>query len=90
MSQQQIFEGTGAEIANLVGKLSRWKRYRLVEIEESQNVPDPKPTENLAMIAALQEIAERQKGHRDTDGSQTDQILRDGRAGAIWGHELVE
>ena len=90
MAQQQIFEGTGAEIANLVGKLSRWKRYRLVEIEESQNVPAPKPTENFAMIAALQEIAERQKGRRDTDGSQTDQILRDGRAGAIWGHELVE
>ena len=39
------------------------------------------------MLAALREIAERQKGRRYTDGSETDRMMREGRAGAMWGHE---
>ncbi len=42
---------------------------------------------NEKALEALREIARRQKGRRHTDGSQTDQLLRDGRAGAMYGCE---
>jgi len=42
---------------------------------------------NEGMLAALREIAERQQGRRHSDGSETERLLREGRAGAMWGHE---
>jgi hypothetical protein len=52
---------------------------------------DAQPVQpNEGMLAALQEIAERQKGRRQTDGSETDRMLREGRAGAMWGAESIE
>jgi hypothetical protein len=45
---------------------------------------------NEGMLAALREIAERQQGRRPTDGSDTDRVLREGRAGAMWGSEPIE
>jgi hypothetical protein len=47
-------------------------------------------TPNEGMLAALREIAARQNGRRHTDGSQTDQMLRQARAGEMWGCEPVE
>lgn len=88
MAHQQIFEGTPAQLAGLLGNLSSGKRYRLMEVEEPQSAEEPAP--NQGMIAALQEIAERQKGRRYTDGSQTERMLREGRAGAMWGYEPSE
>ena len=40
---------------------------------------------NEGMLAALREIAERQKGRRYTDPSDTNKMLREGRAGVMWG-----
>lgn len=45
---------------------------------------------NEGMLAALREIAERQEGRRYTDASDTDRMLREARAGAMWGQEPVE
>lgn len=42
------------------------------------------------MLAALRLIAERQNDRRYTDGTETDRLLREGRAGAMWDHEPVE
>ena len=39
---------------------------------------------NTKMLDALDEIARRQKGRRYTDASQTDKIIREGRAGAMY------
>ncbi len=57
MAHQQIFEGTPAQLAGLLGNLSSGKRYRLVEVEESaEPLPKEQPaidTENAAAIALL-------------------------------------
>lgn len=42
------------------------------------------PTANERGLAALREISRRQQGRRHTDGSQTDQIIREGRAGMMY------
>lgn len=92
MAQQQIMEGTPQQLAALLGKLPPRKRYRIVELEtlDSADIPAPKTAVNAGMIATLQEIAERGKGRRHTDGSQTDSMLREGRAGAMWGDKADE
>ena len=50
----------------------------------------PQTTPNEGMLAALRTIAERQKGQCYTDSSDTDRMLREGRAGAMWGQNSVE
>jgi hypothetical protein len=50
--------------------------------------PEAKPNEG--MLAALRLIAERQYGQRYTDASDTDRMLREGRAGAMWGQEPMQ
>lgn len=81
---QQIMEGTPQQLMAALGKLSPRKRYRIVELEATDAPEASASAPNTRMIAALQEIAERRKGQRYTDGSQTDSMLREGRAGAMW------
>jgi len=45
---------------------------------------------NEGMLTVLRDIAERQKGRGHTDGSTTDAMLREGRAGAMWGHDPID
>ena len=56
-----------------------------VQVRLSSNVqeaPPQKPSEKAR--AALHEIVKRQEGRRYTDGSQTEQIIREGRAGGMY------
>jgi len=41
------------------------------------------PIPNESALATLRDIAKLKEGMPETDGSQTDQMLRDGRAGAM-------
>ena len=62
-----------------------------VHIQVSHDAePTPQPGPNEGMLAALREIAERQKGRRHTDASDTDQMLREARAGGMWGQDPIE
>ena len=62
-----------------------------VQIQLDENVGDtPIVRPNEGMIATLQEIAERQKTRRHTDGSGTNRMLREARAGAMWGRDPIE
>lgn len=45
---------------------------------------------NLKALAALKEIAERQKDRPYTDGSDTLRLLREGRDGAMYGYDSAE
>ncbi len=42
------------------------------------------PVPNEKALATLRDIAKLKEGMRETDGSQTDQMLRGGRAGAMY------
>jgi hypothetical protein len=45
---------------------------------------------NEGMLSALRAISGRQKGQRYTDASNSDQMLKEARAGAMWGSDSVE
>jgi hypothetical protein len=45
---------------------------------------------NEGMLAALRGIAERQQGRRKTDGSDTLRLIREARAGAMYGYDPAE
>ena len=62
-----------------------------VHIQLAHEIQETLPARsNEGMLAALGVISERQEGHRYTDASDTDSILREGRAGAMWGRESLE
>jgi len=48
------------------------------------------PTPNYAMLESLRRISERSKDTPYTSGEDTQRILREGRAGAMWGYEPTE
>lgn len=68
----------------------------VIELEEvdgevvSDDAPEAAPTPNYAMLEALRKIAERSKDMPYTSGEDTQRILREGRAGAMWGYEPTE
>ena len=53
MPQHQIFEGTPAQIAGFLGRLSTSKRYRLVELEEAESTMPELDDKAKAAIALL-------------------------------------
>ena len=59
-----------------------------IRVERVEGTPKVAPNEKA--LAALREIARLQEGRRHTDGSQTERIIREGRAGAMYGSDSVE
>lgn len=51
---------------------------------------DIAPTPNYAMLEALRRISERSKDMPYTSGEDTQRILREARAGAMFGYEPTE
>jgi len=58
------------------------------EPDEEALLPNDAP--NDARLAALQRIAERQAKRPFTKSADTVAMLREARAGAMWGHEPTE
>jgi hypothetical protein len=56
-----------------------------IQIHLDQSWAVSQTTPNEKALAALREIARRQEGRRHTDGALTDQMLREGRNGAMYG-----
>ncbi len=88
--EQYIHEGTPQQLAAWIGQLPDQKRYKIVAVEEEEATSSLQTSPNEGMIAALREIAQRRSGQRHTDGSETDRLLREARAGAMWGQETSE
>ena len=88
---QQVLEGTWEEIALHAPELAG-KQLKLIveaELKDITDIPIVGPP-NEGMLAALREITERQKGRRETSGEDTQRIVREGRAGGMYGLEPVE
>ena len=62
----------------------------IVEKLVEEHVPAQTVSPNEKALRALDEIARRQIGQRPTDGSQTERIIREGRAGAMYGEHTSE
>ena len=89
MEQPQMLEGTWEEIltrnaAQLAGR--KVKVY--IEAEEKATVPASAPNEQ--MLAILSQIEQSHKDRAFTDGSDTDGLVRQARAGAMFGYDARE
>ena len=59
------------------------------EVAEAETADDT-PTPNYAMLEALRKVAERSKDMPFTSGEDTLRMLREARAGAMFGYEPTE
>jgi hypothetical protein len=81
---EQIFEGIWEEVVQHSEELAG-KHVRVTVIEEQPTVQP-----NLAMQEALRKVAERNQGKPLTSGEDTQRMLREARAGKMWGYEPIE
>lgn len=79
-----VLEGTWEEIKRHETEFNG-RRLRVTILDE-ENAPQP----NWKAMEAMHRIKELQKGMRETDGSKTQEILRRGRAGEMFGYEPVD
>ena len=78
---EQVLEGTWEEVAEHANELAG-RRVRLTIIEESNQ-----PQQNQAMIEALRKVRERATTMSVSSGDETLRIIREGRAGKMWGYD---
>lgn len=83
---EQVLEGTWEEVAQHADELAG-KRVLLTVLEEA---PAPSPQPNEAMQEVMRRVAEMQAGMPYTSGEDTQEILRRGRAGEMYGYEPCE
>lgn len=82
---EQVFEGTWEEVATHANEFAG-KHVRLTVVEETPPAPQP----NYAMLELLRRTEELQRDMPFTDGSDTQRLLREARAGAMYGYEPIE
>jgi hypothetical protein len=80
----QVLEGAWEDILRHSDELTG-RQVRLTVLPE-----DPQTVPNGKALAALREIAERQKGRRHTSGENTQKMLRQARGGGMYGLETIE
>ena len=80
--ETQTFEGVWEEVTQHANEFSG-KRVRVTVLE-----PTPQPNE--AMLMALRKVAERSKNMPFSDGEDSLQMLREARAGKMFGYESSE
>ncbi len=92
VSGEEVIEGTGAELAEQLRLPERAdRRFRVVSMrEKSGEAPSPGVAPNAKAAAALCQIAENQKDRPYSDGSDTQRLLREARAGAMYGYDPSE
>ena len=80
-----VLEGTWEEIQQHADKFNG-HRLRVTILEDEENKPEP----NWKMKEIMKQVRERQKGRPFTDGSKTQEILRRGRAGEMFGYPVEQ
>ncbi len=81
---EQILEGTREEIATHAEELIG-KRLRVTVLDDVSP-----PRRNEAMLDVMRRVAERNKDRPTTSGEDTQQLLREGRDGKMYGAESDE
>jgi hypothetical protein len=77
---QRIHEGTPKELAPYLAE-NPTTRFRLIELDnEEEQVVTP----NNDVLTMLREIAIMKATMKPTDGAETDRLLREARAGAMY------
>ena len=84
--KSSVIEGTWDKLAAHAEDLRRYPKLTLI-VPESE---EPAPAVNQRMLDALNEIAEHQKGRPHTSPADTDRLIRQARAGGMYGLEPSE
>ncbi len=82
--ETQTFEGVWEDLTQHASEFSG-KRVRITVLEEQ-----PTALSNEAMLTALRKIAERSKTMPFSTGEDSLQILREARAGKMFGYDASE
>jgi hypothetical protein len=81
---EEMFEGTWEEVVEHAAELAG-KHVRVTVLADA-----PVVQPNLAMQEALRKVAARNQGKPLTSSTDTQQMLREARAGRMWGYEPAE
>lgn len=81
---EETFEGTWEEVVEHSAELAG-KHVRVTILADA-----PAVQPNLAMQEALRKVAARNQGKPLISGEDTQQMLREARAGRMWSHEPAE
>ena len=87
--KSSVIEGTWDELATHADELRRYPKLTLIVPEPAEET-QPAPVPNQKMLDILQEIAERQKRRPHTSPVDTDRLIRQARAGGMYGLESSE
>lgn len=82
---EQVFEGTWEDLAAHAEEFEG-KQLRLTVVEYTPPAPQP----NYAMLEVLRQTEELLRDMPFTDGSNTQRLLREARAGGMYGYEPTE
>ncbi|CAN5208269.1 hypothetical protein BH20ACI2_BH20ACI2_29200 [soil metagenome] len=77
-----VLEGTWEEIQKFGSRLIG-RRFRLTVLDD--DLTDGKTEPNKKMLSILKDSKKKQAKMRFTDGSKTQQLLREGRSGGMFG-----
>ncbi len=94
MAQPKEYVGTGEELSEVLKQMPK-QPFRLTLLSEEEastklSEQKPAPTPNQKALAALRQIAENQKDRPYSDGSDTQQLIREARDGAMYGYDPNE
>lgn len=82
--ESSTIEGTWEEIQQYGARLAG-HRLRVTVLDEENNINEEPKEPNRKMSEVLRKIADEQENMRFTDGSKTQEILREGRDGGMFG-----
>ena len=83
MAQPQMLEGTWEEILSKNAALLAGRKVRVTIDPEEANVDTPAFPPNEQALAMLRDLVKLQEGMKETSGEETNQRLRDARAGGM-------
>ncbi|HET6386285.1 MAG TPA: hypothetical protein VFJ58_23075 [Armatimonadota bacterium] len=81
MARAQVYEGTPEQLVEYLNRLPNKNKYKMVVIPEEAISIAP----NEQALSMLSDIARMKENMKESDGSETDRLLREGRTGARYG-----
>ena len=86
MAQAHVYQGTPEQLVKHLNRLPNTNKYKMTVTQEEETSIAP----NEQAFAMLRDIARMKENMKETDGSETDRLLREARSGAMYGAAPTE
>ena len=86
MAQPHVYQGTPEQLIKHLDRLPHTNKYKMMVTPEEASPIAP----NEQALAMLRDIARMKENMKASDGSETDRLLRQARAGAMYGANPTE